>query len=974
LANTAAPDTASSGPDLSSLSNSQLLALNNNMSASNGNVYTAAINHIESHGATDTANPVNPDSGASSSMQTMKDTSRDPGYGVKPSDGTPSDNARMGRDYYNALNAHFGDPTIAAVAYDWGPGRTQKWLDSGGDLSKLPDETLNYINQFHNNVQAMGGVPTTSTQPTTQTAQPTNVAMRGSGSPFSAPTDFQKQFPGNLPSDTGSGNPITATAAGMGEGLGKSMLGLQSLAGKGLEGLGATDTGQWLQSDAAKGAKNLTAQSQEVGGSGTARAIGNVIGGTAPYLLAPIELGPQAIAGAIGNAGQASLEGKPILPAAVEGGGMGAGGVVGGRALEAGAAALKPAVTKLIGAAKGGEDAAVAGIAKQVGDVNGTVADLRAGADSGVSGVQPTAAEAAPAPSIISMQRAMQNTAAGQQAFPARIAENTEARLNAAQDVVGSDIRGEAQQFNAHQDNLTTQGVGEVGPMSEADAAMHSSPAFNEAVTDAKKSADNAGLSHFSDVADANHAQIANDIDQFAGTADDLNAARQARQVQANKDYGEVGGFVPITDPALRDLAARPEFQQAFRDAASLDASRAGSAAEPAVARGQGPSGQWVPKQINIGTLQGTKALLEDKVGTLTRAGAFNEANAVRNTKDALDTYLKNNSSAYTTANANFAAASAPIDRMHALQSRLIGAVNPVTGEVSPNALKNAIISIQKEQFKPGLRPADKVSDADLNTLAALSQRANVASKNMTGLSGQGQEMIRQALEAKASKSADAAAARDAFNQYLANKSPAYTEKFRNAAGYGQDIAQRQQLQQAIDSLRTAAYGAGGVPNLTHPAVKSVLNKIDAVPGSSTDLLKTSLLADMQKSTTANAKLGAAGSDTAANLNLGGGLIGKMLGHKFGEGAAHASLAHGNIPAAAASYIGGKILNSASVKTEAAAIDLLLNPKKLADKLEAYANQPKTKQQFINALKQKASGGGKAGVAAVQAYNSRQSN
>jgi hypothetical protein len=38
----------------------------------------------------------------------------------------------------------YKDPKLAAIAYNWGPGNTDKWLMAGADMSKLPKETRDY--------------------------------------------------------------------------------------------------------------------------------------------------------------------------------------------------------------------------------------------------------------------------------------------------------------------------------------------------------------------------------------------------------------------------------------------------------------------------------------------------------------------------------------------------------------------------------------------------------------------------------------------------------------------------------------------------------------------------------------------------------------------------------------------------------------------------------------------------------------
>jgi hypothetical protein len=92
--------------------------------------------------------------GAEGEMQVMPMTQRDPGYGVRAArDDSPEEKARVGRDYLAALYNKYGDEKLAAIAYNMGPGATDKWLKAGADVSKLPKETRGYIAQL-----AKGGV------------------------------------------------------------------------------------------------------------------------------------------------------------------------------------------------------------------------------------------------------------------------------------------------------------------------------------------------------------------------------------------------------------------------------------------------------------------------------------------------------------------------------------------------------------------------------------------------------------------------------------------------------------------------------------------------------------------------------------------------------------------------------------------------------------------------------------------------
>lgn len=80
--------------------------------------------------------------GAMGIMQLMPGTAKD--MGVKdPFD--PEQNIEGGLRYAKMMMDKYKDPKIAAIAYNWGPGNTDKWLRAGADIDKLPRETRNYV-------------------------------------------------------------------------------------------------------------------------------------------------------------------------------------------------------------------------------------------------------------------------------------------------------------------------------------------------------------------------------------------------------------------------------------------------------------------------------------------------------------------------------------------------------------------------------------------------------------------------------------------------------------------------------------------------------------------------------------------------------------------------------------------------------------------------------------------------------------
>lgn len=84
--------------------------------------------------------------GAKGEMQVMPYTSRDPGFGIRPArDGSPEELRRVGDEYAAAMYNRYGDPKLAMIAYNMGPGATDKWLASGADVRRLPKETQGYI-------------------------------------------------------------------------------------------------------------------------------------------------------------------------------------------------------------------------------------------------------------------------------------------------------------------------------------------------------------------------------------------------------------------------------------------------------------------------------------------------------------------------------------------------------------------------------------------------------------------------------------------------------------------------------------------------------------------------------------------------------------------------------------------------------------------------------------------------------------
>jgi hypothetical protein len=143
-------------------------------SMTGGTVPTSAIRQVESGGNPNAVSP----KGAQGVMQVMPNTQRDPGFGVAPAkDNSPQELERVGVDYYNAMRQKYGHDTLAAIAYNMGPNKTDAWLKAGANFNKLPAETQAYIGKV-NLASAMQGnqvatAPATAVRPTTPLAPPT---------------------------------------------------------------------------------------------------------------------------------------------------------------------------------------------------------------------------------------------------------------------------------------------------------------------------------------------------------------------------------------------------------------------------------------------------------------------------------------------------------------------------------------------------------------------------------------------------------------------------------------------------------------------------------------------------------------------------------------------------------------------------------------------------------------------------------
>lgn len=100
-------------------------------------------------------NAVSP-KGARGLMQVMPGTARDPGFGVRPSNGSQADDVRVGQEYRAAMQRRYGgDARKMWAAYNWGPGNLDRAIAQYGErwLEAAPAETQAYVAR---NMRALG--------------------------------------------------------------------------------------------------------------------------------------------------------------------------------------------------------------------------------------------------------------------------------------------------------------------------------------------------------------------------------------------------------------------------------------------------------------------------------------------------------------------------------------------------------------------------------------------------------------------------------------------------------------------------------------------------------------------------------------------------------------------------------------------------------------------------------------------------
>jgi hypothetical protein len=582
--------------------------------------------------------------------------------------------------------------------------------------------------------------------------------------------------------------------------------------------------------------QQIDAQMAQDTNNSTSGKVAGMAGSALPYVAMGGATLPGAVAGgAVAGAAPAIAQDKSageVARDAAVGGAAGAAGLgigkVAGKAVSAiaenptvakGIARLQkmfgstPSEATKVAASGAAPDAQVAAdIAGATGHTPGELATkLEAAPAPKTPGYTPSAAEMANDANVTTLQKA--NTNANPSTFANASASNDEAIAKAmtrgeapgsmpaetpnapgtAANPQAAEQAGEAAAQKS--DALAAQGQGEVQPLEKKVADRLQSPQFEAPVSLARKMARDQGSTVFEDLQKAKHAEAAAALDQITGTPEQLAAAKAARSADAADNFLPLNKSTTLESDAWKSLAKRPTFRSAISEAEGIAADRGEQAAislnpdGTVTATGRG--------------LLDAKQAIDGLISKASLAGDTSDVIRYKAVKDALLEQMDHAYPEYGAARLKFSEQSGPIDAMQALQTRVNGAINPATGEVSAQKLINTINGIRAEQMKPGFLPGKKVPNETLDALAELA--AHLQNKNdLTGLPAEGQEYIRRAL----ASSEKHATAHEEFKGILDSQSPAYKELHgahaQNVAAIESQKASQTALAQAEDAIRSA--------------------------------------------------------------------------------------------------------------------------------------------------------------------------
>jgi len=198
-------------------------------------------------------------------------------------------------------------------------------------------------------------------------------------------------------------------------------------------------------------------------------------------------------------------------------------------------------------------------------------------------------------------------------------------------------------------------------------------------------------------VQQAQEASRAARIGQIAGTPEELTAAQEARAAEAKINYGRAFKQVMQETPELTDIMNRPSMEKAFSRAAKIAEERAkpfqiGKTTPETITESKildefgRPVQKVTPAEIAkypVQSLHYVKMALDDMIRDPETFGiGASEVAAIRDTRKAFINELEKNK-AYSTARAEYAAQSVPINKMQVAQELQKALTAPVTGEAT---------------------------------------------------------------------------------------------------------------------------------------------------------------------------------------------------------------------------------------------------------------------------------------------------
>ncbi|SAK46629.1 hypothetical protein AWB76_00946 [Caballeronia temeraria] len=799
-------------PDISQLSDAQLQSLYSQANDSSDGTAPAvlspvqAIQQIESSGASDKAAVSNPASSAAGSMQVLSGTRRDPGYGVKPSDGSREDDARVGRDYYSALQKKYGDDQTAALAYSWGPGNVDKWVKNGGDLSKIPDEQLKYVNKFQS-LTGLGNDTATDDTATSDKAPgtvgtTTNPILMGARDAIESKVQpivgwihkaaeahpFISKLIDMVPEPDFGDGPRTGTAAQ------NSAQGLKDLASTKATAEAAYNKADhnWVDS--------------------TGRIASDLTGSVALTPMTGGGLGSTVVQ----TAAQGFLS-DPDHP--FEGAGWGTAGGVAGHVA---GTVLKPLVkayartgSKLAGVDATAADAGKAtgaafspaeqGMASKVADdinANGANAsdvanDLAANADSNVPGYKRTAAEATNNPTVQAAQQGLDKSE-NNAGLAARAQANAEANTTHLQGQATTDAQLQAMRdaFEHGQERLAAQGNAEVGPVTAAQSeSVFDTPAMQKNLGRANTMALNDGESAIQRAFDAPNDDLVAGWHGLSGNAEKTAALERERNLVTSPMYENVlGAAKPLpVQGQLADLLDRPVMQRALKEVETYKLNAGDKT--PVI-----NNGAIAPQDLNIAKMH-LDSYIQRMNNPMDAASADKwQQGAFLDVRKQINNLLENKVKGFADVNKEFARRSEQIAESHFLTDpNMVNAL----GKLNVGKLDALVKAIQagKANNNP-MDAAKSISHGKLAQLEKLRDDAvvSLSRKSAEGLRGDSYNYLRQAAE----KDPEAAAQ---MRQHLEDNSLSYKMFYADNEAGTQKIAHQENFNNLVKKFDTRPDG-----------------------------------------------------------------------------------------------------------------------------------------------------------------------